>query len=124
MIERARKTLKVGREADPQSVRQAYLRLVHRYPPEHFPEKFVDLRRAYQRLTLDDNFIEESFSKVMDNLDALTLAGFMWGDREELNSEEGVSLMDLLFCLKGEEIRNLLDEALNRAASEKADLKI
>ncbi|MDR1873914.1 MAG: hypothetical protein LBQ90_02715 [Synergistaceae bacterium] len=124
MIERARRALKVEREADPQTVRQAYVRLVRRYPPEHFPEKFADLRRAYQQLTLDDDFIEENFSKMMDDPDALTLAGFMWGDREELDSGERVSLMSLLAFLKGEEVRDSLDQALTKAASEEIVLRL
>ena len=117
MFEQARKTLKIARDADPETVRQAYVRLVRRYPPEHFPEKFVDLRQAYQQLTLDDNFIREFF-KMASGLNLLALKGLMWNDREELHPKEGVSLTDLLSDLEKGETLSALDEALDEAMKE------
>jgi hypothetical protein len=117
MFEQARKTLKVARNAGPEAVRQAYVRLVRRYPPEHFPEKFVGLRQAYQQLTLDDDFTEE-VAHLAFPLNPLILAGLMWNDHEELRPEKGVSLMDLLSGLKMEETLNALDNALEEAARE------
>jgi hypothetical protein len=114
MFEQARKTLKTARDAGPEEVREAYVRLVRRYPPEHFPEKFVDIRRAYQQLTLDDDFIEE-FAKTAINLKPLSLAGLMWYDHEELRPKREASLMDLLPDLEMEETLSALDDALEKA---------
>jgi hypothetical protein len=117
MFERARKTLKTARDAGPEAVRQAYVRLVRRYPPEHFPEKFIELREAYQQLTLDDAFVEK-IAEIEDSLRPLTLAGLIWGDHEELRPKEEVSLTDLLSGLKMEETLIALDKALEEAAIE------
>ncbi|MDR3230005.1 MAG: hypothetical protein LBT65_01075 [Synergistaceae bacterium] len=123
MIEWAWKTLKVDRDADPETVRQAYVRLVRRYPPEHFPEKFAAIRRAYQQLTLDDDFIEEIFHRVTEETTPLDLAGFLWGDRDELRPDKDAALTDLIPLLTGADARNALDEALGRAAAQKIEWK-
>ena len=47
MLETAYKTLRLDRQAGPEEVRAAYVRLDRRYPPEHFPEDLVlSVRRA------------------------------------------------------------------------------
>jgi hypothetical protein len=120
MFEQACKTLKLARDAGPEAVRQAYVRLVRRYPPEHFPEKFIELRRAYQQLTLNDDFIEELCESEMP-MNPLNLAGLMWGDREELSPAKDASLMDLAFDAKIEETLAALDNALEEAALEGTD---
>ncbi|MDR3264775.1 MAG: J domain-containing protein [Synergistaceae bacterium] len=121
MLEWAWKTLKIERDAAPETVRQAYVRLVRRYPPEHFPEKFAAVRRAYQQLTLDDDFIEEIFPRVTEETTPLSLAGFLWGDRDELRPNRDVTLADLIPLLTGADTRNALDEALEKAASGKIE---
>ncbi|GHV33534.1 hypothetical protein FACS1894187_02070 [Synergistales bacterium] len=123
MIEWAIKTLKVERDADPETVRQAYVRLVRRYPPEHFPDKFTALRKAYQRLTADDGFIEEIFPRIAKDATALNLAGLLWGDRDELKPDKEVTVTDLIPLLTGSDISNALDEVLEKAASEKMEWK-
>ncbi|HDH98981.1 MAG TPA: molecular chaperone DnaJ [Deltaproteobacteria bacterium] len=42
--------LGIGVDADDVSVRNAYLDLVRRYPPERHPEKFKQITEAYARL--------------------------------------------------------------------------
>ncbi|MDR1978807.1 MAG: DnaJ domain-containing protein [Synergistaceae bacterium] len=124
MIESAYELLRVSREAGPEEVRQAYVRLVRRYPPEHFPEKFASIRRAYQQLTLDDDFIQEVFSSARGGYSTpLELAGFLWGDRKELRPERESPLTDLIPLLKGEEIKLALSQLLEDAASQKIEWK-
>lgn len=40
--------LGVNKEADDDVIRQAYLSLVRRYPPERFPDEFQSIHHAYE----------------------------------------------------------------------------
>ncbi len=40
MFDSALEILRVPEDADPESLRKAYLRMVHRYPPEHSQNEF------------------------------------------------------------------------------------
>jgi len=40
--------LGVSAEASPDEIRQSYLRLVRQFPPDHAPEKFQEIRLAYE----------------------------------------------------------------------------
>lgn len=42
--------LGISADADDETIRQRYLELVRRYPPEHHPEKFAAVRQAYESL--------------------------------------------------------------------------
>src|SRR5262245_50626606 len=37
-------------EADDEAIRRRYLELVRQYPPEHHPEKFTEVRAAYEQM--------------------------------------------------------------------------
>ncbi|GHS99958.1 hypothetical protein AGMMS50276_24620 [Synergistales bacterium] len=117
MIEQALKILKVGRNADPETLRQAYVRLVRRYPPEYFPDRFAQTRKAYQQLTLDDDFLDEISQRIDENTTPLGLAAFLWGDRDELAPLDA-SVLDLIPLIAGDGVRNALDELLKSSASE------
>jgi curved DNA-binding protein CbpA len=124
MIESAYETLHVPRDAEPEEVRRAYVRLVRRYPPEHFPERFASLRRAYQQLNLDDDFIEEISSRIKDDSEPLEMAGFLWGDRKDLRPEKDVPLTELISLLRTKDMRVVLNELLEKASSEKIEWKV
>ncbi|MDR2137432.1 MAG: hypothetical protein LBO68_04005 [Synergistaceae bacterium] len=119
MIESAYEILKVGRNATPDEVRQAYVRLVRRYPPERFPEKCALFRKAYQQLTLDEDFLQDLFGKLYEECTPLELVGLLWGDRKELKPNADAQLTDLIPLLAAENKRAALNEILERAASEK-----
>ncbi|MFA6810886.1 MAG: hypothetical protein WCR47_07500 [Desulfoplanes sp.] len=55
MFENARKTLRVGPNATHNEVRKAYIKMVRRYPPEHFPEKFLAIKKAQETLNMEEN---------------------------------------------------------------------
>lgn len=42
--------LGIGRDADPEAIRRRYLELVRQYPPEREPQKFAEIRSAYDEL--------------------------------------------------------------------------
>lgn len=109
MIEAAFRLLRLSRDATPEEARDAWVRLVRRYPPEHFPEKFAAIRRAYQQVTLDDDFIEESLQRFRGDESPLLLAAFLWEDRMEEATADLKSLKPLLSL---EQNRQALDEML------------
>jgi len=115
MLESAYDTLRVGRDASPEAIRKAYVTLVRRYPPEHFPEKFMSIRQAYQSLMLEDEFIEETFQKTI-NCTPIELAGFLWGDCRELMPDGDLDLLSLAPLLSREGPRHEPDSPLATAA--------
>lgn len=42
--------LQVARNADEKTIKQAYFRLVREFPPEQEPERFQEIRAAYEQL--------------------------------------------------------------------------
>ena len=115
MLESAYNKLRVERDASPEEIRKAYVNLVRRYPPEHFPEKFTSIRQAYQKLMLEDEFMEEAFRIANENCSPLELAGFLWGDHSELAPDEDFDLSSLASLITGEDIKRELDSILLKA---------
>ena len=118
MIEAAYNLLRVAKNASPEDVRNAYVRLVRRYHPEHFPEQFAGLREAYQRLTLSDDFLHETVKRVNNIEGFLELAAFLWGDRKELIYEPQFVPEELAPILEKEDARRELDELLASVSDE------
>ena len=112
MIEAAYNLLRVEKSASPEEVRNAYVRLVRRYPPEHFPGKFAELRDAYQKLTLCDDFLTAVVRRVKRSESSLELAAFLWGDWKELAYEPNLAPDEIASLLEGEDTRRDLDELL------------
>ena len=112
MIEGAYNLLRVAKDASHESVRDAYVRLVRRYPPEHFPEKFTRLREAYQQLTLGDDFLTATVRRISHYESLIDLAACLWGDREELIYDKPFAPEELASLLEGEDARSDLDELL------------
>ncbi|MCB9139548.1 MAG: DnaJ domain-containing protein [Caldilineaceae bacterium] len=55
-------TLDLPRNADDEAIRKAYFQMVRRFPPEKEPEKFREIRRAYDQIrTADRRKITEIF---------------------------------------------------------------
>ena len=42
--------LDIPRSATPEEIKNAYFKLIKKYPPEHEPEKFKTIRQAYESL--------------------------------------------------------------------------
>ncbi|MDR1133674.1 MAG: hypothetical protein LBL05_05890 [Synergistaceae bacterium] len=110
MIESAYELLKIPRNATPEEVRAAYVKLVRRYPPERFPERFAAFRNAYQKVCLDDDYLDYLLDIGTNNITKLEFAGLLWGDRRELKPEES-DLLDLAALTDGGRARKA-DEIL------------
>ncbi|MDR1581599.1 MAG: hypothetical protein LBS35_14680 [Synergistaceae bacterium] len=104
MIESAYEMLRIPRDAAPEEVRAAYVRLVRRYPPERFPERFAAFHNAYQKVCLSDDFLENLLKTGTCRMSPLEFAGFLWGDRKELDAAES-DLLDLAALADGERAR-------------------
>jgi DnaJ-class molecular chaperone len=109
MIESAYEILRVSRDAAPEEVRAAYVKLVRRYPPEHFPERFAAVRSAYEKLCLSDDYLQGLLETGTLNMTQLEFAGFLWGDRKELKPEEESDLRDLAALIDGGNARKADD---------------
>lgn len=57
------KVLQLEPEADKQDVKKAYFKLIRQYPPEKEPEKFKEIREAYEYLQNETNF--ENAQKIL-----------------------------------------------------------
>ncbi len=71
MLDKCTRTLRVSPEATAEEVRRAFIRLARRYPPEHFPAKFAEIRSCADLLNLEDKSLEEflfetSKTKLLD----------------------------------------------------------
>jgi curved DNA-binding protein CbpA len=104
MIESAYEMLRIPRGATPEEVRAAYVKLVRRYPPERFPERFAAFRNAYQKVCLGDDYLEDILKAGISQTTTLEFAGFLWGDRKELIPEES-DLLDLAALANSERER-------------------
>lgn len=65
MFEKCARTLRVSPEATPEEVRQAFVKLARRYPPEHFPKKFVVFKECADIMNLDEEAIQKWVGKEM-----------------------------------------------------------
>jgi hypothetical protein len=108
MIESAYEILRIQRDATPEEVRASYVRLVRRYPPERFPERFAVFRNAYEQVCLGDDYLENLLETGACYMTPIEFAGFLWGDRKELKPEEA-DLLDLAALLNGERVRKTDD---------------
>ncbi|MDR1050829.1 MAG: J domain-containing protein [Deltaproteobacteria bacterium] len=66
-FETAFSTLRVDSDASLEEIREAYVKLVRRYPPEQFPEKFLLVKLAYEKLTLHDDLLEDMYQAALQN---------------------------------------------------------
>lgn len=62
MFETSENILKIGRADGMKKAREAYIRLVRRYPPEHFSERFKKIKKALSAINLEDGYIAERIS--------------------------------------------------------------
>ncbi len=108
MFESALKILRVEKRASPEALREAYVKMVRRYPPEHFPEKFAAVKRAYQQLRADDAVLEELLNTHALQGSAAELAGLLWGELPELREDS----VEIDFT----ELETLFDETGRKAA--------
>ncbi|GAB6060549.1 hypothetical protein [Desulfonatronum parangueonense] len=66
MLDKCIQTLRVHPEATADEVRQAFIKQARRYPPEHFPARFAEIKHCLELLNLEDSALE-GMANTMDN---------------------------------------------------------
>lgn len=77
MLEKDCKLLRISRDADLEEIRQAFIKLTRRYPPEHFPDKFKQIKGAYDRLTLNWESIKSLIKEIASRESPESMARFL-----------------------------------------------
>ncbi|MDR2367625.1 MAG: J domain-containing protein [Deltaproteobacteria bacterium] len=88
MFRSALKILKITDKADKEAIHNAYVRLVRRYPPEHFPEKFKIIQKAYHELTLDGQIVNNIVHQFGKNDNKFEIAAYFCADHLNLSSND------------------------------------
>lgn len=65
MFEKCTRTLRVAPDATAEEVRQAFVKLARRWPPEHFPARFTEIKHCADLLSLQDAALEELLTKAV-----------------------------------------------------------
>lgn len=65
MFEKCTRTLRVAPEATTEEVRQAFVKLARRWPPEHFPARFTEIKHCADLLNLEDSVLEELLNRTV-----------------------------------------------------------
>ncbi|WP_153306746.1 J domain-containing protein [Desulfonatronum thioautotrophicum] len=65
MFKRCTRTLRVSPDATMEDVRQAFVKLARRWPPEHFPARFTEIKHCTDVLNLDDSVLEELLNRTL-----------------------------------------------------------
>ncbi|MDR3333090.1 MAG: hypothetical protein LBT08_10730 [Synergistaceae bacterium] len=113
MIESAYEILKIARDATPEDARKAFVRSVRRYPPEGFPEKFMEINSAYRQICLDDAFLSEFSETALGSKNGANFAGFLWGDKSELRKIGDEGFAGLSSLIDAEAMSGMIDDLLS-----------
>lgn len=69
MFEKCARTLRVSPDATQEEVRQAFIKLARRWPPEHFPARFTEIKSCADLLNLEDAALEEILNRTVKSED-------------------------------------------------------
>ena len=121
MFEKSLNTLRLSEEPDMEEVRKAYVRLTRRYPPEHFPDKFKQLKQAYEQLRVQWPALEQEARSLAESDSLAQLTNTLLGEALELarTRESGagphpapVDVLELDPVLRAEEVQRVLKAVL------------
>ena len=94
MLTQALKTLGVPRGSSIEEIRKAYLKLVRRYPPEHFEDKFREIQFAYDQLSTFGESQRAIIGRIIDSETIMELGYEVFGDMVD-DTVEGPGLSSL-----------------------------
>lgn len=77
MFEKCTRTLRVPQDATTEEVRQAFIKLARRWPPEHFPARFTEIKSCADLLNLEDAALEEFVTRIVKSEDMDFLFGLL-----------------------------------------------
>ena len=108
MFEKELNALRLERDADMEAVRKAYIKMTRRYPPEHFPEKFKQIKQAFERLTLQPLSLQPRIKEFSEAKDENSLLQALI--QEALETQQGQDYLDL----EVNELAPILDAARHK----------
>jgi len=124
MFEKACRTLRIDPDAPPEAVRKAFVKMVRRYPPEHFGRKFAEFQKARDELTLTrervDALLEQYFeADTVEEFLKLWFGDLLDDVGQTMSAEvEQLDLTYLVALMEKDNHKELLDETV-KAIGEK-----
>lgn len=79
MFEKCTRTLRVPQDATTEEVRKAFIKLARRWPPEHFPGRFTEIKSCADLLNLEDSALEEFVTRTVKSEEMDFLFGLLPG---------------------------------------------
>jgi len=106
--------LRLADDAGPDEVRAAFARLAKRYPPEHFPARFIKIKQCAGLLNLEDAAVKTELDRIIESASVATLFQTLFVDciPESLQAETAPEVdMAAFFSLLDQQDQqsNLLD---------------
>lgn len=97
------KILGVGRDAEAKTIKRAYFKLVRQFSPEKDPERFQEIREAYEYLSNPSREAEDSFTVSLPNdPTAQQLYDMMCNCLKNRQNQEAIGLAERSIDLFGE----------------------
>lgn len=88
MFEKCTRTLRVSQDATTEEIRQAFVKLARRWPPEHFPARFTEIKSCADLLNLEDAALEEFVTRAVKSEDMDFLFGLLPESARALETDD------------------------------------
>ncbi|MCR5168960.1 MAG: hypothetical protein K6C33_00670 [Desulfovibrio sp.] len=112
MLEGQLERLKAAPDASFEEIHKAYVRLARRYPPQNFPERFAEIKDAYQALVLDKDFLDKLRQTLLKAHSETEWVAVLWN----LGPVKEPGPLDLAAVLYREAPARILKQAIVKAA--------
>ena len=113
MLEGQLERLKAAPDASFEEIHKAYVRLARRYPPQNFPERFAEIKDAYQALILDKDFLDKLRQTLFKTSSEADWLATLWN----LGPAREPAPLDLAAVLYREPPAQILKQAIVKAAA-------
>lgn len=88
MFEKCTHTLRVPPDATLEQVRQAFIKLARRWPPEHFPARFTEIKSCSDMLNLEDAALEEYVNRIAKSEEIAFMIDLLPGSAKSLAADD------------------------------------
>lgn len=73
MLKTCARMLRLADDAGPEQVRAAFAKLARRYPPEHFPARFIKIKQCAGLLNLEDAAVKTELDRIAESASVAAL---------------------------------------------------
>ena len=112
MLEGQLARLKAAPNAGFDEIHKAYVRLARRYPPQNFPERFAEIKDAYQALVLDKDYLDKLRQTLFKSNSDTDCVAVLWS----LGPVREPAPLDLAAVLYRAQPARILKQAIIEAA--------